>query len=275
MPATAAWGPTSTGGSARNRLPETSTRSPTSLKSPTFFPGAATARPTWKASCTRTGCDSSRKRSSNWRRSDVCTPRPDAPLRSCPERPAMNRIFLGLTRGIALVLVVANNAASLSAGDVAVPKVILGVHGGTGVTKKEMTPQLEKDLRAGLERALKAGFAVLKKPEGKSLDAVETAIRVLEDDEWFNAGKGAVFTHDGRNELDASIMEGRTKKAGAVASVTNVKNPISAARAVMEKTKHVMLVGRGAEVFAREAGLEIVDPKYFWTQERWDELQKD
>src|SRR5262245_26317117 len=138
-----------------------------------------------------------------------------------------------------------------------------------------MTPQLEKDLRAGLERALKSWYEVLKKPGGKGLDAVETAIRVLEDDDWFNAGKGAVFTHDGKNELDASIMEGRTKKAGAVASVTNVKNPISAARVVMEKTKHVMLVGRGAEVFAKEAGLEIVDPKYFWTQQRWDELQED
>jgi beta-aspartyl-peptidase (threonine type) len=138
-----------------------------------------------------------------------------------------------------------------------------------------MTPKLERDLRAGLERGLRSGYEVLKKPDGKSLDAVETAIRALEDDEWFNAGKGAVFTHDGRNELDASIMEGRTKKAGAVASVTNVKNPISAARAVMEKTKHVMLVGRGAEVFAKEASLEIVDPKYFWTQQRWDELQED
>jgi len=187
----------------------------------------------------------------------------------------VNRTLFVLHRGVILVLVVAGCTTSVLAGDVAVPKVILGVHGGTGVTKKEMTPQLEKDLRAGLERALMSGYEVLKKPGGKSLDAVETAIRVLEDDEWFNAGKGAVFTHDGKNELDASIMEGRTKKAGAVASVTNVKNPISAARAVMEKTKHVMLVGRGAEVFAREAGLEIVDPKYFWTQQRWDELQED
>jgi beta-aspartyl-peptidase (threonine type) len=187
----------------------------------------------------------------------------------------VNRILFGLNGGVVLILVAASCAASALAGDVAVPKVILGVHGGTGVTKKEMTPKLEKDVRAGLERALKSGYEVLKKPDGMSLDAVETAIRVLEDDEWFNAGKGAVFTHDGKNELDASIMEGRTKKAGAVASVTNVKNPISAARAVMEKTKHVMLVGRGAEVFAEEAGLEIVDPKYFWTQQRWDELQED
>jgi beta-aspartyl-peptidase (threonine type) len=173
-----------------------------------------------------------------------------------------------------LALVKLASVNSVRAADAAVPKVLLGIHGGTGVPKKEMTPLLEKDLRAGLERALKAGYAVLQKPDGTSLDAVEAAIRVLEDDEWFNAGKGAVFTHDGRNELDASIMEGRTKKAGAVAGVTNVRNPISAARAVMEKTKHVMLIGRGAEVFAQEAGLEIVDPKYFWTQHRWDQLQE-
>jgi len=159
------------------------------------------------------------------------------------------------------------------ADDLAVPHVILGIHGGAGVTKKEMTPELEKNLRAGLEKALREGAAALRKPGATSLDAVETAIRILEDDPWFNAGRGAVFTHDGRNELDASIMEGRSKKAGSVAGVTIVKNPITAARAVMEKTKHVMLIGRGAEVFAREAGLEIVDPKYFWTQERWQQLQ--
>lgn len=164
-------------------------------------------------------------------------------------------------------------AVPVMADDLAVPHVILGIHGGAGVTRKEMTPELEKNLRAGLEKALREGAAALRKPGATSLDAVETAIRVLEDDPWFNAGRGAVFTHDGKNELDASIMEGRSKKAGSVAGVTNVKNPITAARAVMEKTKHVMLIGRGAEVFARDAGLEIVDPKYFWTQERWDQLQ--
>ncbi|HLQ47107.1 MAG TPA: isoaspartyl peptidase/L-asparaginase, partial [Planctomycetaceae bacterium] len=94
------------------------------------------------------------------------------------------------------------------------------------------------------------------------------------DNPLFNAGKGAVFTHDGRNELDASIMEGQTLKAGSVAGVTTIKNPISAARAVMEKSKHVMLVSRGAETFAQEVGLEIVDPKYFWTEDRWKQLEK-
>jgi beta-aspartyl-peptidase (threonine type) len=168
---------------------------------------------------------------------------------------------------------IVNPIVSAAADEIAVPHVVLGIHGGAGVTKKEMTPELEKHLRAGLEQALKEGYATLKKPGSTSLDAVETAIRVLEDNPWFNAGKGAVFTHDGRNELDASIMEGQMKKAGAVAGVTVVKNPISAARAVMEKTKHVMLIGHGAEVFARDAGLEIVDPKYFWTEERWKQLQ--
>ena len=164
---------------------------------------------------------------------------------------------------------------SMAADEAAVPHVVLGIHGGVGVTKKEMNPELEKNLRAGLEHALKEGYARLQKPGATSLDAVETAIRILEDDPLFNAGKGAVFTHDGRNELDASIMEGRTKKAGAVAGVTVVKNPILAARAVMEKTKHVMLIGHGAEIFARDAGLEIVDPKYFWTEQRWKQLQDD
>jgi beta-aspartyl-peptidase (threonine type) len=160
-----------------------------------------------------------------------------------------------------------------AAEETAVPKVVLGIHGGAGVPKKEMTPELEKRLRAGLEQALKAGFAALQQPGATSLDGVETAIRLLEDDPWFNAGRGAVFTHDGRNELDASIMEGRLKKAGAVAGVTNIKNPITAARAVMEKTKHVMLISKGAEVFAKDTGLEIVDPAYFRTEQRWRQLQ--
>ncbi|HEY2253842.1 MAG TPA: isoaspartyl peptidase/L-asparaginase, partial [Planctomycetaceae bacterium] len=185
----------------------------------------------------------------------------------------MNRLLLWCT--LMLIPTVAISADEIAADGIAVPHVVLGIHGGVGVSKKEMNPQLEKDLRAGLELALKQGYARLKTPGGTSLDAVETAIRILEDNPLFNAGKGAVFTHDGRNELDASIMEGRTKKAGAVAGVTVVKNPISAARAVMEKTKHVMLIGHGAEVFARQAGLEIVDPKYFWTEQRWKQLQDE
>lgn len=153
-------------------------------------------------------------------------------------------------------------------------KVVLAIHGGAGpLPKKQMTPELEKEYREDLERALRASHQALQREHGTSLDAVESAIKVLEDSPLFNAGKGAVFTHDGRNELDASIMEGKTKQAGAVAAVTILKNPISAARAVMEKSKHVMLVGRGAELFATEQGLEVVDPSYFWTRERWLQLQ--
>ena len=120
---------------------------------------------------------------------------------------------------------------SATAAELPVPQVVLGIHGGTGEPKKDMTPAMEKVLRADLQRALEAGYEQLRQPAGTGLDAVEAAIRVLEDSPNFNAGKGAVFTHEGRNELDASIMEGKTLRAGAVASVTIVKNPIAAARA--------------------------------------------
>jgi beta-aspartyl-peptidase (threonine type) len=152
--------------------------------------------------------------------------------------------------------------------------VVLAVHGGTGAAKSSMTPQRSQALRKALEESLQAGYKRLREPDATSLDAVETAIRLLEDSPLFNAGKGAVFTHDGRNELDASIMEGKTLKAGAVAGVTRIKNPITAARAVMERSKHVMLIGEGANVFARELGLEMVEPSYFRTEERWEQLQK-
>ena len=154
------------------------------------------------------------------------------------------------------------------------PKYILVIHGGAGtILKKNMTPEKEAAYTAVLREALQTGYKLLK--EGKSsLDAVEATIHVMEDSPLFNAGKGAVFTHDGRNEMDAAIMDGKTQQAGAVAGVTTIRNPISAARAVMEKSEHVMLAGAGAEQFAKEAGLEIVDPKYFWTKERWDALQK-
>ncbi|WP_412465904.1 isoaspartyl peptidase/L-asparaginase family protein [Pedobacter sp. KLB.chiD] len=153
-------------------------------------------------------------------------------------------------------------------------KYVMVIHGGAGtILKKNMTPEKEAAYVAALTKALQAGYAQIK--AGKtSLDAVEATIHVLENDPHFNAGKGAVFTHDGRNELDAAVMDGKTLMAGAVAGVTTVKNPISAARAVMEKSEHVMMVGAGADQFAKDAGLEIVDPKYFWTKERWDGLQE-
>ena len=154
-------------------------------------------------------------------------------------------------------------------------KIMLVIHGGAGtITRASMTAEREAQYRAGLTEALRAGHAILAKG-GTSLDAVEATIRVMEDSPHFNAGKGAVFTHDGKNELDASIMDGRTKRAGAVAGLTIVKNPISAARAVMEKSKHVMLIGRGAELFATSVGLEVVDPSYFWTERRWKSLQDE
>jgi len=153
-------------------------------------------------------------------------------------------------------------------------KYVMVIHGGAGtILKKNMSAEKEAAYIAVLTQALQAGYAQIK--AGKtSLDAVEATIHVLENDPHFNAGKGAVFTHDGRNELDAAIMDGKTLMAGAVAGVTIIKNPISAARAVMEKSEHVMLVGAGADLFAKEVGLEIVNPKYFWTKERWEGLQK-
>lgn len=153
-------------------------------------------------------------------------------------------------------------------------KYVMVIHGGAGtILKKNMSAEKEAAYIAVLTQALQAGYTQIK--AGKtSLDAVEATIHVLENDPHFNAGKGAVFTHDGRNELDAAIMDGKTLMAGAVAGVTTIKNPISAARAVMEKSEHVMLVGAGADLFAKEVGLEIVDPKYFWTKERWEGLQK-
>ena len=154
-------------------------------------------------------------------------------------------------------------------------KAMLVIHGGAGtILKKNMTDEAERQYREGLEAALRAGHAVLMRG-GSSVDAVEAAIRTMEDNPLFNAGKGAVFTHDGRNELDASIMEGKNKMAGAVAGVTIIRNPISAARAVMEKSPHVMLTGRGAELFATQMGLDIVDPSYFWTERRWKGLQQE
>jgi beta-aspartyl-peptidase (threonine type) len=154
------------------------------------------------------------------------------------------------------------------------PRLGFVIHGGAGVIKKgSLTPEREKEYRVKLEEALLAGYKALQ--AGKSgLDAVEIAIRILEDSPLFNAGKGAVFTNEGKNELDASIMNGKTLAAGSVAGLRHVKNPITLARAVMEKSPHVMMIADGAEKFAKEQGIELVDEKYFWTQPRWDALQK-
>ena len=148
------------------------------------------------------------------------------------------------------------------------------IHGGAGkINPDDFTAEKEKACREKLTEALETGGNILKSG-GTSLDAVEATIRILEDSPLFNAGKGAVFNADGQNELDAAIMDGKTMKAGAVANVKTIKNPISAARKVMENSPHVMLIKEGAEKFASEQGLEIVDPSWFFTQERWDALQK-
>jgi L-asparaginase / beta-aspartyl-peptidase len=148
------------------------------------------------------------------------------------------------------------------------------IHGGAGVIERaKLGPEGDAAYREGLRQALAAGTAVLAKG-GSSLDAVEAAIRVMEDDPHFNAARGAVFTADGKTELDAAIMDGATERAGAVADVTRTRYPISLARAVMEKTPHVMLVGPGADAFSVQAGLEQVDPSFFFTESRWQSLVK-
>ncbi len=150
----------------------------------------------------------------------------------------------------------------------------LAIHGGAGtLPRADMTPDRERLYRAGLAAALEAGFAVLK-GGGASLDAVMRAVMLLEDNPLFNAGHGAVFTLDGRNELDASIMDGTTRMAGAVCGVRHVKNPVELARAVMEHSEYVFLSGCGAEEFALVRGFELVPQSYFHTAERWRQLER-
>ncbi|MFN0015424.1 MAG: isoaspartyl peptidase/L-asparaginase family protein [Saprospiraceae bacterium] len=154
------------------------------------------------------------------------------------------------------------------------PAYALAIHGGAGtILKAEMTQQQDAEYRAALDSALSVGEDILKNG-GTALDAVTQTVVWLENCPLFNAGRGAVFTHDGRNELDASIMDGSNQAAGAVGGITTVKNPILLARAVMEKSQHVFLCGKGAEQFALENGLDTVGPAWFFTQKRWDALQK-
>ncbi|WP_431166095.1 isoaspartyl peptidase/L-asparaginase family protein [Tenacibaculum halocynthiae] len=148
------------------------------------------------------------------------------------------------------------------------------IHGGAGtILKKNMTPEKEKAYQQKLEEAIKAGYSILKKG-GSSTKAVEASIHIMENSPLFNAGKGAVFTNAETNEMDASIMEGKTLNAGAVAGVKTVKNPISAAIQVMNNSNHVLLSGIGADNFAKEKGLEIMDPSYFYTEKRFKSLQR-
>lgn len=153
------------------------------------------------------------------------------------------------------------------------PNWAIAVHGGAGVIeRRHLKPEQEAAYRAALGRVAEAGGAVLR-AGGSALDAVEAAIRLLEDDPLFNAGRGAVFTARGTNELDASIMDGATLAAGAVAGVTRTRNPISLARAVMERSSHVLLVGAGADEFSKASGVEQADPAYFFTERRWRSLE--
>lgn len=152
-------------------------------------------------------------------------------------------------------------------------KIALAVHGGAGtILRSTMTPELEGEYRAGLEDALRTGWDVLS-GGGTALDAVEQTVCSLENFHLFNAGHGAVFTHEGKNEMDASIMDGRTLDAGAIAFVRNVKNPIKLARLVMEKTPHILLAAEGANEFAKEMNVEFEPDEYFFTQHRWQQLQ--
>jgi primary-amine oxidase len=178
-----------------------------------------------------------------------------------------------LVTTLALAVLLAAGGAGPAADEPRDP-VVLGIHGGEGDLPPDLPAQEAAKYEAKLTEALKAGHRVLK-AGGTSPDAVEAAIKVMEDSGLFDAGTGSVFTHDGHVELDASIMDGATKKAGAVAGVTIVKNPIAAARAVMEKSRHVLLIGRGAELFSIKQGLDIVPPDHFWNKKSWDELQEE
>ena len=153
-------------------------------------------------------------------------------------------------------------------------RIALAIHGGAGtILRSAMTSEREAEYRGGLETALKAGLEVLSKG-GAALDCVEATVSSLEDFHLFNAGRGSVFTHEGKNEMDASIMDGRTRRAGAVASVRNIKNPIRLARLVMERTEHVFLAGAGANQFALEMGVEMADDDYFFTEHRYEQFLK-
>jgi beta-aspartyl-peptidase (threonine type) len=152
--------------------------------------------------------------------------------------------------------------------------VAIAIHGGAGtIRREELSAEGDREFRAALEEAVKAGHAILEQG-GTSLDAIQASINIMEDSPLFNAGKGAVFNAEGQNELDASVMDGATRNAGAVAGVRRIRNPIDLALEVMNHSNHVMLTGEGAEQFAVVQGFSLVDPKYFYTDFRWQKLQE-
>jgi len=187
------------------------------------------------------------------------------------------RSFLSIIFLITILFTSCNAPADQTVGITPDPEpyeYALVLHGGAGNMNFQSVPEpYQEKFKHALDSALQLGLDVLKEG-GKSIDAVEVVIRCLEDNPLFNAGKGAVFTSEGKNELDASIMTGQDLNAGAVAGVTDIRHPISAARAVMEQSKHVMMAGHGASVFAEKVGLEIVDPSYFYTKNRFESYQK-
>jgi len=174
--------------------------------------------------------------------------------------------------GLVMMAVVLTGCGEAVSQQSTAPKIALAIHGGAGtILRNSMTPETEAAYRAKLEEALRTGYAVLQ-DGGTSLDAVVATINVMEDSPLFNAGKGAVFTSEGTAELDASIMDGRTRNAGALAGVQHIRNPINLALRVMENSKHVMMVGAGAEAFAQEQGFEMVPNDYFYTDRRREQL---
>ena len=173
---------------------------------------------------------------------------------------------------LALLLGLTMHATTLDAADSRT--FAIAIHGGAGtIERSRLAPEQDLEFRKSLETAIEAGYAILERG-GSSLDAVTAAVRILEDDPLFNAGRGAVLTHDGRAELDASIMDGRTLRAGAVTGLRRVRNPIELARRVMEQSPHVMLSGEGAEEYALEHKLELVPNSWFITPRRSDELKR-
>jgi len=192
-------------------------------------------------------------------------------------------MLAALRMGVIASLIVAGGSTALRSEDgIAAPvgaqataakhRWAIVLHGGAGVIeRRSMNAETDAAYRAALKAAIQAAADVLEKG-GTSMDAVEAAIKLMEDNPLFNAGKGAVFTAEGRNELDSAFMDGATMNAGAVAGVTRTRHPISLARAVMEKSPHVMLIGTGADQFAASVGLEQVDPSYFFTERRWQSL---
>ncbi|WP_405234949.1 isoaspartyl peptidase/L-asparaginase family protein [Lentisalinibacter orientalis] len=177
-------------------------------------------------------------------------------------------------RALTLTVALLAGMATPTALPAAEHPVAIAIHAGAGtMSREETTPEQDATIRAELEQAVRVGHRVLTEG-GTSLQAVQAAVNILEDSPFFNAGKGAVFNAEGENELDASVMDGATLNAGAVAAVRRIANPIDLALAVMTESRHVMLIGEGAETFAVEQGFELVDPAYFHTERRWRQLQE-